>query len=253
VNPVESIPYRIYAGQKETFVMNMAVKWIGIALLAAGTLLAQDGPRGHWTGAIELPNQSLSVEVDIDKVADAWIGAISIPAQNSIGIPLSGISQTDGKWVFHIKGGPGDPTFKGAISTDGNTLSGDFTQGDASFPFKLARSGDPKIEAAKPSPALASEFLGTWEGALETGGPTLRLILKLSNEGSESKGLLISVDQGGVEIPVSTIGQDGSKLTLDVKMVGGLFKGELAKDKSSLNGTWSQNGNDLALSLKKAK
>jgi len=38
-------------------------------LLAAGVLGAQDGLRGHWSGNIEIPNNTLGVEVDIDKTA----------------------------------------------------------------------------------------------------------------------------------------------------------------------------------------
>lgn len=223
------------------------------ALLAAGTLSAQDGPRGHWTGAIDLPNQSLQVKVDLDKTPQGWIGSASVPAQNATGIPLDAIAFADGKCTFRFKGGPGDPTFKGNLSQDGKTLSGDFTQGPGSFPFKLTRSGDPKVEVMKDSLAVAKEFLGTWEGALDAGGQTLRLVLKLSNEANGAKGTLISVDQGGAEIPVASIEQTGMKLSLTVRVVGGEFKGEINTEGTDLTGTWTQGGNDLPLKLKKAK
>lgn len=223
------------------------------ALLAAGTLSAQDGPRGHWTGAIDLPNQSLQVEVDLDKTPQGWIGSASIPAQNASGIPLDAIAFANGKWTFRLKGGPGVPTFSGTLSQDGKTLSGDFTQGPGSFPFKLTHSGDPKVEVMKDSPAVGKEFLGTWEGALDAGGQTLRLVLKLSNEETGAKGTLISVDQGGAEIPVSAIEQNGKKLSLTVKVVGGGYQGEINNEGTEVSGTWTQGGNDLPLKLKKAQ
>ncbi|MGD0577428.1 MAG: hypothetical protein ABSC08_00715 [Bryobacteraceae bacterium] len=220
------------------------------ALLIAGALSAQDGPRGHWTGSIEIPDRPLAVEIDLDKTATGWVGSMAIPAQNASGLPLEAIAFADGKWTFRIKGGPGEPTFTGTLSADGKTLSGEFTQGGGSFPFKLSRAGDPKVAEIKRSPAVTKEFLGTWEGALEV-GQTLRLVLKMTNEEGGASAVLVSVDQGGVEIPVTTIEQKDTKLTLLVNPVGGEYRAEINKDATELNGTWTQNGNELPLKLKK--
>ena len=192
------------------FGMETSLNRIGIvALWIAGVLSvwAQD-PRGHWSGSVEIPNQTLAMEVDLDKGPNGWIGSISIPAQNASGIPLDAITFTNGKCTFHLKGAPGDPTFTGTLSADGKTMTGDFTQGPGgAFPFKFSRTGDPKVEEAKASPALAKDFLGTWEGTLE--GPGLRLVLKMSNDAGGAKAVLISVDQGGAEIPVNRNRSEG--------------------------------------------
>jgi len=233
--------------------METAVNRIGIGALWIATALsvwAQDGPRGHWSGSVEVPNQTLAMEVDLDKGPNGWIGSISIPAQNASGVPLDAITFTNGKCTFRLKGAPGDPTFTGTLSADGQTMAGDFTQGPGTFPFKFSRTGEPKVEEVKGSPAVAKDFLGTWEGTLE--GPGLRLVLKMANDASGAKAVLISVDQGGTEIPVSSIDQKDSKLTLLVKMVGGRYEAEINKEGSELNGTWTQGGNGLPLKLKKA-
>jgi hypothetical protein len=211
---------------------------------------AQDGPRGHWSGSLEAPDHPIAMEVDLDKAANGWIGSISIPEQNATGIPLDAVTFANGKCTFHLTGAPGDPTFTGTFSADGKTMAGDFTQGPATIPFKFSRTGDPKVEEAKASPAVAKDFLGTWEGTLE--GPGLRLILKMSNDAGGAKAVLITVDQGGAEIPVSTIDQKDSKVTLMVKMVGGQYEAEINKEGSELNGTWTQGGNSFPLKLKKA-
>jgi hypothetical protein len=129
-------------------------------------------------------------------------------------------------------------------------MTGDFTQSGASFPFKFTRTGEPKVQEVKPSPPVAKEFLGTWEGAIE--GPGLRIVLKISNETAGARAVLISLDQGGIEIPVNTIDQKDSRLVLTVNMVGGRYEAELNKDATELNGTWSQGGASLPLKLKKA-
>ena len=220
-------------------------------LLTAAASQAQEKLRGHWTGAVQLPGQSLAMEVDLDKTAgNTWAGSISIPAQNASGIPVDSISFADGKCSFRIKGVPGDPTFNGTIAADGKTMSGEFTQGGGTFPFKFTLAGDPKVSMEKASPPVAKEFLGNWEGAIEA-GQTLRVVLKLSNTETSSTAVLVTVDQGGTEIPVSAIDQKGAKLKLSIKMIGGTYDADINKDASELNGTWSQNGNDIPLKLKK--
>lgn len=234
--------------------MSTLLRYCVLVCLSLGTgivVLAQDAARGHWTGSVEVPNQPLEMEVDLDKNASGWVGALSIPAQNSTGIPLDGITFADGKGTFRIKGAPGSPTFQATLAPDGKAMTGTFSQGPASFPFKFTRTGDPKIEPEKTSPPVAKEFLGSWEGSIEA-GQTLRLVLKIANEAGGAKAVLISLDQGGIEIPVTSIEQKDTKLKLVVKMVGGGYDGEINKEATELSGTWSQAGNSLPLKLTKA-
>lgn len=224
--------------------------WVFSFLAGATLISAQGDMRGHWTGSLDTPAGSLAFEVDLDKAAGGWIGAISIPAQNASGIPLEAISLSDGKASFRVKGAPGSPTFTGTLSADGKTLDGQFAQGPAGLPLKLTRTGEPKIEVTKPSPPVAAEFAGKWEGTIE--GPNLRIVLTISNKPAGAEALFVSQDQGNAEIPVSSIIQEGKKLKLEVKMAGGLYEGELNPDGNQLTGTWTQLGNAFALNLKKA-
>ncbi len=233
--------------------MQTAVKCVTAGVLAIAGMLslwAQDGPRGHWSGAVEVPGTPLAMEVDLDKGPNGWVGSVSIPAQNVTGIPLEAIAFTNGKCTFRLKGVPGDPTFSGTLSSDGKTMTGDFTQGPADVPFEFSRTGDPKIEEVKPSPEVSKNFAGTWEGKLE--GPGLRLILKISNEAGNSKAVLISPDQGNAEIPISAIEQKESRLSVSAKSIGGKYEAEINKDGSELNGTWTQGGGSLPLKMQKA-
>jgi hypothetical protein len=220
-------------------------------LLLAGVLRAQDGLRGNWSGNIEIPDSSLAVEVDIDKTAKGWVGTISIPTQNASGVPLEAISFADGKGSFRIKGVPGQATFNGVLSQDGKTLAGDFTQGPGTLKFKLSRTGEAKIEQVPKSPHVAKEFVGTWEGTLDTGTQQLRLVFRMSNDEDGANAVLVSLDQGGVEIGVTTIEQKGVSLVLTVKTVGGGYKGEINKEGTELSGTWTQAGNSAPLKLTK--
>jgi hypothetical protein len=226
----------------------LMLSWLG----GPTSISAQSDMRGHWTGDLETSNATLSLEVDLDKTATGWVGSVSIPAQKASGLPLDAISFSEGKGSFRIKGAPGDPTFTGTLSADGKTLQGEFSQGPTTLPLKLSRTGDAKVEVAQASPPVAAEFLGRWEGTLEAGGGKLRLILTISNGKAGSEAVLVSVDQGNAEIPVSTITQTGTKLVLKVNAVGGGYEGEINGEGTQLTGSWTQLGNTLPLTLKKA-
>lgn len=226
-----------------------AAVWLA-GCFAGMTLSAQTDMRGHWTGSLQSPAGSLGIEVDLDKADTGWIGSISIPAQGASGLPLDAISFSAGKGSFHLKGVPGDPTFTGTLSADGKLLQGDFVQGGASQPLKLSRTGEAKVEVPKPSPPVAPQFVGTWEGTLQANAD-LRLVLTITNGKAGAEATLVSVDQGNAQIPVSGIAQKDAKLSLQVNAVGGGYEGEINKEGTELNGTWTQAGNSLPLQLKK--
>jgi hypothetical protein len=220
-------------------------------LACAGVASAQSDMRGHWSGTLDVPGASLGMEVDLDKTANGWIGSISIPAQGTSGLPLDSVSFADGKGSFHIKGAPGDPAFAGTLSADGKTMDGQFTQGPGSFPLKFSRTGEAKVEVPKASPAIGAEFLGTWQGTIQA-GPGIRIVLTISNGKGGAEASLRSPDQGDAQIPVTAVTQNGGKLKLDVNAISGGYEGEINKEGTQLNGTWSQMGNSIELVLTKA-
>jgi hypothetical protein len=219
--------------------------------MAGATLLsAQSDMRGHWTGNLDTPGGALGVEVDLDKAADGWIGSFAIPARGATGVVLTAITLNEGKVSFVMKDVPGDPGFTGTLSADGMTLDGQFSQGGMSLPLKLARSGDAKVVVPKPSPPVGAEFLGTWEGLIE--GQGLHLVLALSNGKAGVEAVMTSPDQGNVRVPVGAVSQAGAKLLILVPVVAGSYSGEISKDGTEINGTWTQGGMPFPLNLKKS-
>jgi hypothetical protein len=220
---------------------------VAATLAAAPVQAAQAGAAGHWSGAIETPGQPLQVEVDLAPgTPPAWTGAISIPAQNLKGFALTSVDVQDKAVTFVIPSAPGTPTFKGTLSADGTTIGGDFSQGGATLPFKLTRTGDAVMPAppAK-STAITKDLEGTWSGTLEAGGNSLRLTLKLAAGADGAKGSIVSVDQGGVEIAIATITQTGAHLDLQLPSIAGSYSGDLKDGK--LVGTWTQGPGSLPL------
>lgn len=227
---------------------------LSLFTLVAACLLYQlpaKAQSGHWEGAIQVPQQEMTIHVDLaQNPKGEWIGSIDIPAQHAKGFPLSDVAVKGNAVTFAMKGIPGDPKFDGKVSADGKAISGDFTQGGANLTFSLKRTGDAVIETPAKSTALSKEMEGSWEGALDVNGNKLRLKVKMANQADGTAGgSLVSVDQGGGEIPITTITQKGSNLKFEVKTVGGSYEGDLTD--GALVGHWMQGGGTLPLTLKR--
>jgi hypothetical protein len=230
--------------------MVSAVVFAGGLVLAPAVSAQTPSAAGHWTGVLDTPAQPLDVEVDLKPDAPpAWVGTISIPAQNLKAFPLS--VEVQGTAVsFVMANVPGTPTFKGTLAADGATISGDFSQGGGSIPLKLTRKGDAVFTAPAKSTVITKDLEGTWNGSLAAGERTLRLTLKLANGPDAATGSIVSVDQRGVEFPITTITQAGSQLTLELPSIAGSFSGELKDGK--LIGTWRQGPGSAPLEFTRA-
>jgi hypothetical protein len=207
--------------------------WLGriaVAMMAsacAGSALAQAPGKldGHWEGNIEVPGAPLAIAIDVFAApGEKWDGTIAIAAQNVKGLPLTDVSLKGTAVEFGLKGVPGDPKFTGTLSPDGKVISG--------------------------STPITKDFEGTWEGALDVGGKTLRLVLTLTNADGRGAASIVSVDQGGVQIPAASVQQNASHLNLDVRTIAASYEGDL-KD-GQIDGTWTQGPNSLPLVFKRS-
>jgi hypothetical protein len=208
------------------------------------------GPAGRWEGAIQVPGQELQVEIDLaDRGGGKWEGTINIPSQGLKAYPLSGITVQGNTVSFLMKGVPGEPSFKGTLSKDAKSISGDFSQGGGGTTFSLAWKGEAKIVTPPKSTAITKDLEGSWEGSIDVEGKTLRLVLKLANGTGGAAGTLVSVDQGNAEIPITTITQKGAHVTVAVTTVNGTF--ELDQKGGQLTGTWSQGPMSFPITFKR--
>jgi CubicO group peptidase (beta-lactamase class C family) len=115
---------------------------VALMVLSPGTaLLAQTSApcSGHWSGTIDLPGTKLAFDIDFTaQPGGACSGDISIPQQGAVDLPLTNVVVRADSARFTITGVPGNPSFAGARSTDGRTVSGAFTQAGTSFPFSMS-------------------------------------------------------------------------------------------------------------------
>ena len=112
---------------------------------------AQDGLAGHWEGQIEIPDQPLTVLVDLVHGDDGWTGTIDIPAQGAKALPLDRIAVDEASATFAIQGSARRAHLFGSLGDRALCAAGLRKRG-ATFPFALGRGATPTATVARRRP-----------------------------------------------------------------------------------------------------
>jgi hypothetical protein len=194
-------------------------------------------PSGHWEGAIQGHAGELKIELDLGRDPKGeFTGTLGSSAQHLKGFPLSNFAVEGNLIGFQVKGAPGERAFKGTLSADGKSISGDYSQGGGSTTFTVTRTGAARIAAAARNAPIAKEFEGAWNGTLDVDGKQSRLVLTMSNRSDGATGHIVKIDEG-LEIPIAAITQKASSLTLDLAAVSASYSGSLNPEGTELAGT----------------
>jgi len=229
-----------------------------LLFLASGFLpaFAQNDPVGHWEGALSAPGTEMSIIVELKQEANTLSGTISIPAQGLKGFALGNVKLQGQQLSFEMPNVPGNPTFTGTLSADGNSLEGTMSQGGGTVPFKLRRFSEAEaVEAAKKAvEEAAKKPESVWEGTLNAGPNSLRLIVRVFKKDDGSlTGKLDSPDQGASDIVIPSVTLTDTKFSFELPAINGAFEGTLNQQKNEAAGEWSQMGNSFPLTLKKTE
>lgn len=237
------------------------MKKIGVRLVLLGAGMALWGavglaqtaskPTGHWQGKIQIPDHELGITVDLAlSPKGGWIGSMSVTGTTSIDVPLANIA-VEGTAVRFAASLPQRASFDGHLSADGNSLSGTASSAAGDAPFQLTRNGEADVKVPPPSSALSKEFEGAWEGTIDAGGKARRVGLKLSPAADgAATATLIAVDQGNLEIPVTTVTIQDKQVQLDAPAVSGTYRGTL-DGSGEIAGEWAQGPTKLPLTFKR--
>lgn len=225
---------------------------ISVLLLAPLRLAAAPSdadPSGHWEGAIQAPNRSVAVEVDLGKNARGeLIGTFGNPAQGEKGLPLTTVAVAGREVRFAIQATSGGGAFHATLRDDGRAMTGEFTlaRGGQAVPFQLTRTGDARFTPPPRSPPISKRLEGRWTGTLTADGKHLTIGLAMANQpGGAATGTLHS---DGLELPIA-ITESGAHVRIEVPSVGGSFAGEIDAAGARLVGTWSQRSLSLPLTF----
>ena len=231
---------------------------VAIALfVSAASLRAQTRTdlSGHWDGGIHTPEMSISIQVDLtSNRAGQLAGTITVPPQNLRGLPLV-IESVEGQAIsFRFRGAPGNRVFQGVIAEDGQSIRGVFIQSGLTMPFTLSRTGAAQIDAPVRSAPISKELEGPWSATLEgtyQNGIPRQILLTLSNEPDGTSTGSVFNPGDGIEIPIASITQDASNVTLDLRAVGGSYSGKVNTEGTELVGTFIQGTAVLPLTFRR--
>jgi len=94
---------------------------------------------------------------------------------------------------------------------------------------------------------------GVWSGTLEAGDQKLRIIVTITkSDAGAYTGKFESVDQGAT-IPIDSVTVNGDNVTFEVKAAGIVYEGVLNKERTELVGKFTQGGQTIPMSFKKAE
>jgi hypothetical protein len=208
------------------------------------------GVEGDWQGTLKPAGAELRLVVHITKSQDGSLTAtMDSIDQGAKGIPITAIAFKDSKLTFGVDSI--GAAYEGKANPDLTIIAGNWSQAGRSLPLDLQRAT--ALIRTEYKPAKPSDIDGAWLGTLETGAASLRVVFHITNTENGLTATLDSLDQGVKGIPVTTVTRDGASLKMVVKGIGGVFEGKIAKDLSSIDGTWAQGGTSFSLALKRVK
>ena len=107
---------------------------------------------------------------------------------------------------------------------------------------------------SSPADQFSRGVLGSWGGKLTTKDGTFRVAVHIwPDNNGKLTGTADSVDEDAVEIPVDSITLNKSDLHFEVASVAGAYDGKLDEQESRIEGTWTQHGVSVPLTLTRKK
>lgn len=106
-------------------------------------------------------------------------------------------------------------------------------------------------QAFAQTPAKGLE--GSWNGTLDAGGTPLRLLVTVTkSDAGTYAGKFESLDQGAT-LPFDTVTLNGDDVRLEIKSAGIVYEGVLNKERTELVGKFTQGGQAIPLTFKRAE
>jgi len=202
---------------------------------------------GEWVSRLKVTEEmSILVVYDFKYTKDGkLVSTFDEPDQGIKGYEISDVSLEGDHVRFRIPIAKSE--YNGTLSN--NTITGIYKVSGRELPQVLKRE---KYQAPPSRIDLSADaiklLLGKWSGKL---GP-LNIIFRFEKDAAGKPAVFIdSPDQGTNGLPVRSATLAQGTLALDVPAVGGKFSGKLSADK--IEGTWTQLGNSMPLTLLKTK
>jgi len=226
------------------------VRLVLILIVAVAlTSRAEDVISGRWEGTAQIPDNELSVVIDLAQENGAWVGSIIIPGLGIKGVSLNDIRVQPPDVNFAVKGGPG---IELKLRLDANNkLAGNLEQAGNRAPATLQKTGPPQVEYPPRNTPVAKELEGEWKGDYEMLGNTRHVSIKFANHADGAAADFVVVGRKHNVLPVDLVTQESDLVTVDSHEMGFSFEGRLRDGK--LTGAIHQGAIETPLVLVRAK
>jgi len=226
------------------------VRLVLILIVAVAlTSRAEDVISGRWEGTAQIPDNELSVVIDLAQENGAWVGSIIIPGLGIKGVSLNDIRVQPPDVNFAVKGGPG---IELKLRLDANNkLAGNLEQAGNRAPATLQKTGPPQVEYPPRNTPVAKELEGEWKGDYEMLGNTRHVSIKFANHPDGATADFVIVGRKHNVLPVDLVTQESDLVTVDSHEMGFSFEGRLRDGK--LTGAIHQGAIETPLVLVRAK
>jgi hypothetical protein len=203
---------------------------------------------GDWQGTLKAGAAELRLVLHVLKDEKGGLKAtLDSVDQNLHGLLVTSINFADSTLKFEMQ--KIESSYEGKVNADCSSISGTWTQRGSSFRLDFTRviaSAPATKKLRKPS-----DIDGEWEGILDAGARSLRVVLHILTYEDGITAKLDSPDQNAMGLPVTTIARDGAKLKFELKQIAGSFEGTINPELTTISGTWTQGGGSLPLTLKR--
>lgn len=221
---------------------------MAVLALATGCLAQAQDIVGDWQGTLNTGGGELRIVLHVAQGDGGMKATMDSPDQGIVGMPVSTITKQDVKVNFTVDVVKG--SFEGKLKNNG-VISGNWKQGGDPRPLDFKRQTAPIVMVHKAAPP--SDIDGTWEGVLNNGTMILHIVFHIVNTADGLMATMDSPDQHINGWPATGVTRKNATLKLDFKQVNGGFDGKVNKDKTVIDGTWTQGPGSLGLTLKKSK
>jgi hypothetical protein len=228
----------------------MTPKVWGIVSVLASSAWAASPAAGDWIGTLKAGPAELRVVLHVKEAEGKLSATLDSLDQGAKAIPIDSITFGDNKLAFSSAAISGQ--YEGSYDAAKQTFAGTWTQNGNSLPLSFEHYVEKPKPAHTGPAAKPSDIDGTWEGKIDVGGQTLRVVFHIkTDEDGNLTATTDSPDQNGYGIPVTTVKRDGKSLKMEIKGIGAEYEGTINDAKNKIDGTLRQGGGELPLVLER--
>ena len=214
------------------------------AMIAIQPSVGQEPQTTTWKGTLDANGTKLRLEIDFTENAGGFSGELRSLDQGNALLKTADISFDGDTLSFSIPQIRAE--FTGKLQQDGTVAEGTFSQSGMNLPLTLTKS-DSKAEHNKPAEKLKEAWIGELNMGIVKPLMQFRIVTK---EGGDTGAYFDSVSEGRTGF-AATWSIDGDQLNFDVAEIKLSYRGTLNEAGDMAEGTWSQGGRDVPLTLKK--